>query len=277
MKINTKGFTLIELLVVIAIISILAAILLPALSRARQSAKSKSCVNNLRQLYFANTMYAAEHNGRYVPASEDGGTTNLKRWHGIRKSTSESFNTQEGPLAEYLGFGIVKECPVFSEFKKSSQVGWLAFEEGTGGYGYNKNYIGGSAHLYPWSNEGFFKQTALDSRINNPANTVMFADSGFPVEKGIIEYSFLETPYYPSPENPSGETLWGYADPSIHFRHGFRANVLWADGHVTSEKFEWTKETDNWYGGNNAEHSIGWFGPKDNSLFEVQGGLDPFA
>ncbi|HDP35574.1 MAG TPA: type II secretion system protein, partial [Candidatus Hydrogenedentes bacterium] len=66
-----SGFTLIELLVVIAIISILASLLLPALSRARAQARSSQCVNNLRQLYLANIMYAAEHNGHYVPAAAD--------------------------------------------------------------------------------------------------------------------------------------------------------------------------------------------------------------
>ena len=58
-----KGFTLIELLVVISIISILAAILLPALARAREAANRASCANNLRQLGFAFLMYAGESGG----------------------------------------------------------------------------------------------------------------------------------------------------------------------------------------------------------------------
>jgi prepilin-type N-terminal cleavage/methylation domain-containing protein/prepilin-type processing-associated H-X9-DG protein len=63
----SKGFTLIELLVVISIISILAAILLPALARAREAAYRASCSNNLRQLGLAFLMYAGEHNGE-LPA-----------------------------------------------------------------------------------------------------------------------------------------------------------------------------------------------------------------
>jgi prepilin-type N-terminal cleavage/methylation domain-containing protein len=68
------GFTLIELLVVIAIIAILAAMLLPALSRAKESARRISCVNNLRQLSTAAVLYTDEFQGQYPPR------TNAFRW-----------------------------------------------------------------------------------------------------------------------------------------------------------------------------------------------------
>ena len=54
-----------------------------------------------------------------------------------------------------------------------------------------------------------------------------------------------------------GGTPW----PTIHFRHRGRANVAWADGHVTSEALART-------GGKWASRQLGWFGPDDNSLFD---------
>ena len=66
-----RGFTLIELLVVIAIISILAAMLLPALQNARERARQASCLNNLRQCAIALLAYADDH-GRFPPL-DDGG------------------------------------------------------------------------------------------------------------------------------------------------------------------------------------------------------------
>jgi prepilin-type N-terminal cleavage/methylation domain-containing protein/prepilin-type processing-associated H-X9-DG protein len=77
-----RGFTLIELLVVIAIIAILAGMLLPSLSRAKDSGNRIACVNNLRQIELSLSLYAGDSNGMF-PARSSGGAVDKPRWPGL--------------------------------------------------------------------------------------------------------------------------------------------------------------------------------------------------
>jgi len=207
------GFTLIELLVVIAIIGILASLLMPAIAQAREKGRQAYCMNNLHQLALAMLLYAQDHDGGYVPAQDP---DNLMRWHGRRESWDQPFDPKQGPLWDYYGTEGLKACPSFDPDLESQGN----FEQGTGGYGYNSQYVGGTPA--PWPQ---MCVPAKDFMISDPANTVMLTDTAFlDCERHLTEYSFCEAPYYAYWQSP--------ANPSTSFRHTGLAAVAFCDSHV---------------------------------------------
>jgi prepilin-type N-terminal cleavage/methylation domain-containing protein len=86
---RTRAFTLVELLVVIAIITILAAMLMPVLTQAKEQGRRTVCVSNLRQLTMANRLYAADWDGYFVPAAPEF-LRDQRRWFGIRNRAGGS-------------------------------------------------------------------------------------------------------------------------------------------------------------------------------------------
>ncbi|MGF0037153.1 DUF1559 domain-containing protein [Victivallis vadensis] len=203
-------FTLIELLIVIAIIAILAAMMLPALNKARESARTSNCINNLRQLGQAELLYVDAYDG-LPTAVQDMARTSLT-WHqmllvsGLLPNKSELFACPSAPEKTLT--------PATLEMNGVTYVYYTC-------YGINADLVGDISKTTRARN--FYSGTIPFKRLATPSRTILISD----LTDGLTYAGFSQSSWH-----ELGNPL------STNDRHGERhyngrgCNILFADFHV---------------------------------------------
>ncbi len=204
-----SGFTLIELLVVIAIIAVLIALLLPALGRARDAAKTTQCLATLRGVMQATHLYANDY--RDVAAMLYRPTTaqNWRYWN--QYLTQQSYFLPNNPSAI--------RCPSWS-----NRVNDQAGVGGRFGFFWQ---MSGRLPVPPehFAGGGVASDYQFVRMENVPPKQVMFADNVATSGGDFTQWGFFK-------HNNNG-----VSEAIVHVRHLNAANLLFKDGHATSESF----------------------------------------
>ena len=201
-------FTLIELLVVIAIIAILAAMLLPALSSARERARSADCTTKVKNLALWANMYADDNEDWYFPAKVNNQWWLISADHPFARFTESKW----------------KRTGVYSTDYSGGPFDCASNDYGLNGHPYTEYTYNNMPQEHASWNE-YIKRPR--SAAENPAQLILFADA-------YISGSGM------GPNNYKWCTAWdGWAnDPvngkGIWFGHGKRANISFSDGHCES-------------------------------------------
>lgn len=207
---SKKRFTLIELLVVIAIIAILAAMLLPALSKAREKARAISCVSNLRQLGITVALYIDDY-AAYVPTCVAVTASSRRFWNQLLMQYDPQLSIDERKSLLY--------CPNTGFCETASIRRYYT------GYGYMRWGVGAwranGQSSFKIASYGSTFPPAIPSFLTRPVDTAVLCDNH---NTTTPEWGYY---YVSNVSSFSGSTFRG--------RHQNRENVLCADGHVTSK------------------------------------------
>ena len=232
------AFTLIELLVVIAIIAILAAMLLPALSRAKLKATQATCLSNQKQLALALVMYADDNSDKVVPYNFAGGF-----WGGpaggwppatlqLALSAIQNGLKNSNPLYKYAPNVEVYHCPGDTRFKKTLLNDGWAFDS----YSKTEN-VGGEPWPGPAGNAPYCGANATYNKMAEmlwAANTFVFMEDAD--ERNYNRGTWAEQmQHIANPATP--DTFLQWIDPPAIY-HGNIGTASFADGHAEYHKWK---------------------------------------